>query len=327
MSMWRKARARAAPSLGPAAAGSLVFPPVLTQLELECRAMLSYALKQGLAMPPEVPARFAELQAASAPAGPSRDGIHVLPVLHRRLVRVIHPATPQAVVLIERERMRGGWLRWLGPIPLIRTLTLTSIVCLGAVVGIAMSSKVSEANMALGFLESSGGTLYWNTMFVLACAGLGAAFSALFQAHRYVANATYDPRFDSSYAARMILGLIAGLILVELLPEDLFHDSSLGAFGKPAMAMMGGFSATAVYRLLQRLVDVMETVVRGDPGEQAKSMAESQRAVVDSDRMRKHGQLAASVLELQQGLGDDVPVEQARQRLAVMARQLVSGDE
>ncbi|WP_057680637.1 hypothetical protein, partial [Xanthomonas euvesicatoria] len=255
--------------------------------------MVSYALKQGLAMSPDLPGRLAELRVMPGASLHGESGARELAGLHRQLVRAIQPATPQAVVLIERERLRGGWLRWLGPIPLIRTLTLTSVGCLASVVGLAMSSLVNEHNITLGFLASSGSTLGWNVMFILACAGLGAAFSALFQAHRYVADATYDPRFDSSYAARMILGLIAGLILVELLPENLFADSSLGAFGKPALAMMGGFSASAVYRLLQRMVEVMETVVRGDSGQQAAAAIQSQRASAESESIRARGELAA----------------------------------
>ncbi len=163
-------------------------------------------------------------------------------------------------------------------------------------------------------------------MFILACAGLGAAFSALFQAHRYVADATYDPRFDSSYAARMILGLIAGLILVELLPENLFADSSLGAFGKPALAMMGGFSASAVYRLLQRMVEVMETVVRGDSGQQAAAAIQSQRASAESESIRARGELAAGLLDLQREMQADPRLDQVRQQLTGLARQMMSDE-
>ncbi|MCF5935290.1 hypothetical protein L2223_22095, partial [Xanthomonas perforans] len=92
--------------------------------------MVSYALKQGLAMSPDLPGRLAELRVMPGASLHGESGARELAGLHRQLVRAIQPATPQAVVLIERERLRGGWLRWLGPIPLIRTLTLTSVGCL-----------------------------------------------------------------------------------------------------------------------------------------------------------------------------------------------------
>lgn len=331
--MWKRASRRAglrrravAQPIPPAEFGGPAFCSVFEQLELECRAMVSYALKQGMAMSPDLPGRLAELRVMPGASLHGESGARELASLHRQLVRAIHPATPQAVVLIERERLRGGWLRWLGPIPLIRTLTLTSVGCLASVVGLAMSSLVNAHNITLGFLDSSGSTLGWNVMFILACAGLGAAFSALFQAHRYVADATYDPRFDSSYAARMILGLIAGLILVELLPENLFAESSLGAFGKPALAMMGGFSASAVYRLLQRMVEVMETVVRGDSGQQSAATIQSQRASAEYESIRARGELAAGLLDLQREMQADPRLDQVRQQLTGLARQMMSDD-
>lgn len=123
----------------------------------------------------------------------------------------------------------------------------------------------------------------------------------------------------------MILGLIAGLILVELLPENLFAESSLGAFGKPALAMMGGFSASAVYRLLQRMVEVMETVVRGDSGQQAAAM-QSQRVSAESESIRARGELAAGLLDLQREMQADPRLDQVRQQLTGLARQMMSDD-
>jgi hypothetical protein len=37
-------------------------------------------------------------------------------------------------------------------------------------------------------------------------AGLGACFAALFLANRYIAEGTFDPKYESSYWIRFILG-------------------------------------------------------------------------------------------------------------------------
>ncbi|MEL4889928.1 hypothetical protein PQU63_00725 [Xanthomonas protegens] len=317
---WRRLTAarRAGPRLPP--------PGILPQLRAECEAMARYALEHGMAVPPELIARLSALLGAGTPDADGGDievHAHELALTHRRLAQLIRPATPQAVFLLDAERRRPHWATLLGPLPLVRALTTTSLLFLFAVVATALSSKVSADNVRLGFLDSSGSVLLWNALFLLFCAGLGASFSSLFQVHRYVADASYDPKYDASYGARMILGLIAGLILVEVLPPDLFESGSMRSFGKPTLAMLGGFSATAVYRLLQRLVDLMETLVRGDTSAQAQASLEVQRASNDTERMRWQGELAAQLMALQQSIEAGTPPAAIQQRLAEFARGML----
>ncbi|MBO9874270.1 hypothetical protein PG878_09440 [Xanthomonas hawaiiensis] len=331
MNVWIKTLAGALRRrLAAAHSGVPRLPPsgILPQLLAECEAMARYALEHGLAVPPELIARLAVLVSVAASEGAAGDSdievrAHELAVTHRRLAQLIRPATPQAVFLLDAERRRPHWATLLGPLPLVRALTATSLLFLFLVVATALSSKVSADNVRLGFLDSSGSVLLWNALFLLFCAGLGASFSSLFQVHRYVADASYDPKYDASYGARMILGLIAGLILVEVLPPDLFETGSMRSFGKPTLAMLGGFSATAVYRLLQRLVDAMETLVRGDTSAQAQASLEVQRASNDTERMRWQGELAAQLMALQQSIEAGTPAAAIQQRLADFARAML----
>jgi hypothetical protein len=64
---------------------------------------------------------------------------------------------------------------------------------------------------------------------------------------------------------RFILGLVSGLILAELVPvQDMIESKSyIGDMAKPVLAMLGGFSVQAVYRILQRIVQTLETLVQG----------------------------------------------------------------
>jgi hypothetical protein len=313
---WRRGRRQAAARI---AANGL-----LPQLRAECEAMARYALQLGMAASPELVARLAVLLQTSAALDESQ--LRELASIHRRLALTIAPARPQTVLLLESERRHRHRLAWLGPIPLIRGLTATAIVFLVAVVATALSDQVSTENIERGFLDSAGAQLLWNALFLLFCAGLGASFSALFMAHRYVANATYDPKFDASYGARMILGLMAGLILVELLPQHLFDQGSMHAFGKPALAMLGGFSATAIYRLLQRLVDATETLVRGDSSVQVQASIDAHRAQTASERVRWQGDLAARLMGLQQSIEAGASVDSIQRRLAEFARGMLAAD-
>jgi hypothetical protein len=242
------------------------------------------------------------------------------------LSAAIAPATPQAVTLLDTHYRSRHPLRWLGPVPLIRLLTTASILFLLAVVATGLSPEVSTANIQLSFLESHGTVLLWNELFLLFCAGLGASFATLFQAHRYIAETTYDPKYDASYGARLILGVIAGLILVEMLPRELFEKDSMYRFGKPALAMLGGFSATAVHRLLQRLVDTLDALVRGNQSAAADAALQTRRSQAVTERTLWQGELAANLLELQQSLDATASPEAMKSRLAQFTRAMLSAD-
>ncbi|WP_323119102.1 hypothetical protein [Burkholderia alba] len=305
------------------------------QLRDECDAMARYALHHGLPVAPEIIAQLSALiddanlgmrAAPPWPRGVAGNPQHALASIHRKLAATIAPATPQAVTLLDAQHRSAHPLAWLGPVPLIRMLTVAAIGFLVAVIATGLSSEVSSDNIDRGFLDSHGTLLLWNSLFLLFCAGLGASFATLFQAHRYIAASTYDPKYDASYGARLILGVMAGLILVEMLPPDLFDQGSMHSFGKPALAMLGGFSATAVHRLLQRLVETLETLVRGDRSATVSATLKSHRAHAASERTQWQNELAASLLDLQQSFDRTGSADAIRARLADFTRTLLAGE-
>lgn len=299
------------------------------QLCEECEAMARYALHHGLPVEPDTVAQLATLTAgggapAAAPLMPAQQ--HLLATLHRKLAALIAPATPQAVTLLDLHRRSAHPLAWLGPVPLVRLLTVSALGFLLAVIATSLSPHVSSENIDRGFLQSDGAQLLWNTLFLLCCAGLGASFATLFQAHRYIAASTYDPKYDASYGARLILGVIAGLILVEMLPAQLFAQGGMQSFGRPALAMLGGFSATAVHRVLQRLVDTLETLVQGDRSGDVDATLAATRARTASERVQWQGELAASLLDLQQSLDTSASADAIRARLTAFTRAMLAAD-
>jgi hypothetical protein len=307
------------PRPAPAVSGAL-----RTQLRDECDAMARYALHHGLPVAPELIAQLCRL--IDAYGGAAADAPQALATIHRKLAAIIAPATPQAVTLLDAQQWRRHPLAWLGPVPLVRLLTLAALGFLVAVIATGLSSEVSSDNIDRGFLDAHGSLLLWNALFLLFCAGLGASFATLFQAHRYIAASTYDPKYDASYSARLILGVMAGLILVEMLPPHLFADGSMHSFGKPALAMLGGFSATAVHRLLHRLVETLETLVRGDHSVDTRAALQARHAQAAHERAQWHGELAAQLLDLQQAIGrDGTSADALRTRLADFTRTMLAG--
>jgi len=229
-------------------------------------AMLRYALASGIVVP-EAVVEILERTAARRRAQPAGEidapmsELRQLVRAHGELVRLVAPATPRTILLLSESRRSR--LAMLGPVRLIRQMLVAVLVLLAAFVALSTTTYVNDAGGDI--LHSSGIGLLVNELFFLAAGGLGAAFSALFTAYRYIADGTYDPKFESSYWLRFILGLMAGLLLPALIP--LGDGAESAALTRPLLALLGGFSAAVLYRILERLVGAVESLVRADSRE------------------------------------------------------------
>lgn len=106
-------------------------------------------------------------------------------------------------------------------------------------------------------------------------AGLGAAFYTLLKTQPYLADRSFDPKYNAAYLNRFMTGLIAGLILAVALYSALKTqiEAQAGAYalGPGILAILGGFASEAVEKILQRLTEVLLALVQGDGSEQAKA--------------------------------------------------------
>ncbi|MBV9944570.1 MAG: hypothetical protein JO262_20770 [Solirubrobacterales bacterium] len=226
---------------------------------------------------------------------------------HAALARLVEPATPRGILLLTRGRQFGR-LKWLGPVRLIRQMLVVVIVMLIAFVLLALSPDIHASSGDI--FRDSGSELLVNELFYLTAGGLGAAFYALFTAYQYIAAGTYDTTYESSYWIRYILGLIAGVVLPSLVPVS--SGNSSAPVTRPLLALLGGFSAAVLYRILQRLVQMVEALAEGDskPVEQARTEAVTARAVAHLGEERLA--LVGELVHLRDGLKSDEPTEQAQ---------------
>jgi hypothetical protein len=106
-------------------------------------------------------------------------------------------------------------------------------------------------------------------------AALGAVFYVLFTAHQYVKDRTFDPRYNTVYLIRFVLGVLSGLIMAALVGQSNLAKSSsqIMSLGPAVLALLGGFSTEAVYQVLQRMVDILLAAVNGDGANAAKAKA------------------------------------------------------
>jgi hypothetical protein len=305
---------------------------VRLQLADECDAMARHALGSGLTVPAWVldvversrvsqdsersdagrsfqsadPYESGEWDVMSLASGPPAR-LDELGRAHSALARMIRPATPRGILLLNRGRQHGR-LRWLGPVRLIRQMLVVVIVMLAAFVVLALSPDIHSTSGDI--FNDSGTALLVNELFYLTAGGLGAAFYALFTAYQYIAAGTYDTTYESSYWIRYILGLIAGVVLPSLIPVS--SGNSSAAVTRPLLALLGGFSAAVLYRILQRFVEIVEALAEGDSKrtEQARNEALTARGVAQMGDERLA--LVGELVHLRDELDAGQPVEQAR---------------
>src|SRR5262249_36900263 len=179
---------------------------------------------------------------------------------HGVLAKIVAPATPCSLEATEPVRGPLGFLR--NP-PLIKWMIATALVSAFLFIlatAFAAPDQVAAQISATRWPNELLKQLNW-----LAAAALGATFYALFTAHEYVKNRTFDPKYNSIYLIRFILGVVAGLILGNVGPHlpGVSDTSNLQTLGTAVLALLGGFSAEAVNQILQRVVDVVLAAVMG----------------------------------------------------------------
>ena len=126
---------------------------------------------------------------------------------------------------------------------------------------------------------------FWASINAFFGAALGASFYVLVKTQPFLANRSYDPKYNASYISRFFTGVTGGMILSIALGP--FISGKLGteldqSLSPGVIALLGGFSARAVELILQRLVEVLMAAVRGDGNEDAKARLAAASAAKDN---------------------------------------------
>lgn len=328
------------------------------QLLRECVGMAKYALSAGKAIPAAVAETIeaatealeqerkpvasdgkapgpgpAEGTPEGADASPRRavpssqdPGIRKLVAVHAGLSQIVAPATPQAILLLTSHGAGSSIWSFLGPVTLVRHMMLTAIASLGLFMGMALFPEVTGD---ISFQDASQETLLLNLLFLLAAAGVGASFAALFLVNRFIAESNYDPKFEASYWIKFALGLIAGIILAQLVPigeaESVQH-AGIGRLAKPTLALMGGFSSALVYRILNRMVAAVETLVRGETREILAAQEQATKARLAEQGVRSRMEMISRLVALQQQLADGVSTESLKEKISEILNGVMDAD-
>lgn len=120
---------------------------------------------------------------------------------------------------------------------------------------------------------------FWSGINAFTGAAVGACFYVLTKTQPYLANRSYDPKYNAAYISRFIIGVISGVILAVAIGPTLAVrlGSTAGETLTPGvLAILGGYAAEAVELILQRLAEILLSVVRGDGSSQAQSKVSTQ---------------------------------------------------
>ena len=317
--------------------------------------MLGYVLDKGLTPAPHAwmfeavrdPSAVVDLAGEGwNPAGTEADRraqTEALVRAHRDLSRMIAPARPATLELLERYRDLRKPLRTAriprqqgqgtagtnGPrpgkfapgrsllpasgstVPLVRWLVYGTFVFLAIFVLLAAmpAARAASAGIGLGAgaFGQAFGTLLLRELFLICAAALGACLTSLYRASKEVARGTYDPEFDHTFVQRVLLGMATGLILAELLPLGHDGDSALATLGRPAIALVGGFAAGAVHSVLSRFVAAIETLFSGDQDDQEDARRELAQKRADEVLAQADRATLAKLLEIRRIASSGAP--------------------
>jgi hypothetical protein len=251
----------------------------LKDLLVQIHMMKTHATEQGLQIPPETAALIANLgrlteRSAGADAvlspragtgsGEDFDWMDIDRVasameaafnVHGKLAEMVKPATPES---LWASLPRKGWARITSP-RITDWLTLTTLV---GIILFVVGAWLARTNQDGWRMQIS----------FLGAAVLGASFSGLYTAFKYISCRTFDPLRGSNYLTKVLLGTVSGLILANF-GDSLMTGSgpTSKVIGPAALALVGGYSADAVNLILQRVSDTLVAAVRGSGDEAIKA--------------------------------------------------------
>lgn len=285
----------------------------------ECVAMARYALASGM---PVTPSMAESIDSAAANLNePST--LAQLVKAHGQLSRLVAPATPRALLAMGAEH-GGNRMAWLGAVGLVQRLMFAAVTSV-LIFFTLSATRWTSGHVRISFENSSGWVMLANQLFWMSAAGIGASFAMLMQVNGYIVRRTYDPKYEPTYWIKFILGVMAGYILVALIPISASESSAGGAASLtlPTLAMLGGFSASAVYRILAKLVESLEAVFRSSPAEEmaARERAAQSRATEEVSQARL--KIAGQIVALQQQLTSGKDPAEVAEALRTMFTTLI----
>ncbi len=102
--------------------------------------------------------------------------------------------------------------------------------------------------------------------------------------------------------------------------------TGIGRLAKPTLAVLGGFSSALVYRMLNRMVAAVETLVRGETREIVAAQEQAAKARLAEQGVRSRMETISRLVALQQQLADGAPTESLKERISEILSDVMDAD-
>ncbi|CAL2079935.1 conserved membrane protein of unknown function [Tenacibaculum sp. 190524A02b] len=225
-----------------------ISPQIVNELSKEINNMLSYAIYNGIIINTEVNSLI------------QNSSVDDLINAHNLLAKNISPATPKSIEFTKRLRSSETKKSIFNKLPLVRNLILLALTFLLLFIITGLSPQVNNHSLDEGIMNNNGISLLLNLAFLSSVAGLGVLFFLLKKVSDSLKSCTLVPEESISYIAQIILGIIAGLILSEIISFYSSDPKSINLFSKSILALIGGFSSDAIFTVLQGIIDRIKTI-------------------------------------------------------------------
>ncbi len=222
---------------------------VIYELSDEVNNMLSFAVYNGLTVNTEVNPLI------------QNSNVDDLINAHNLLCKNVAPATPKSIVYTKKLYEKGTKKSIFNKLPLLRNLMILAVLFLIAFIATGQSSLVNNDSLKDGIMDSNGTSLVLNLFYLASVAGLGVLFYLLKEVSTSLKKGTLVPEDYIAYMSQILLGIMAGLILSEILASYVVDpNTNASMFNKSVLALIGGFSSDAIFSILQGVINKVKSI-------------------------------------------------------------------
>ena len=221
---------------------------VISELSNEINSMLSFAVFNGIIVNTEVNSLI------------QNSNVDDLINAHNLLCKNVAPATPKSIKYTKKLNEDSSGKTIFNKLPLLRNLILLAIFFLIAYIATGMTTEVNNDSLDKGMMNNSGIPLLLNIVYLGSVAGLGVLFYLLKDVSESLRKGTLIPENAISYLSQIILGVIAGLIMSEIIAFYTTDPKEINLFNKSVLALIGGFSSDAIFSILQGIINKIKSI-------------------------------------------------------------------
>ena len=297
---------------------------LVRQLFDETRAMASYSLSLGkdksegfineIAQIAEFDytSEFKESQLTAVAC--SNEELEKLIRNHALLAKIVDPATPGSLSLLEKQETRRQSFKWLGRTRLIQVLSALTVLAI-----ISLIILLPQYNFGREDLNP-----IMEVVILAILSYIGASFLLLYQANEIAVQGRYDPKYGATYFNRILLGIISGILLAEVIPTPQssgLEGNTQSDLPKILLALVGGFSANVLYRVLVRISETLESLFQGSLNARIEAQVQSKSLEQLNQSIEARKNIASKLV----AMSTELP-EQQKQEIAELATEIIKGN-